>query len=155
QNAALTNDTVNKKIVMTVTGDFLKWTGVGSSNWQLLGPTDWNLSPTGTPTTYQSTSGIEDAVVFDDSATSKTVSISAGNVAAPRVTFNNTSAGGAYTINGPSGIIGSAAVFINDTGTVTLSSPNSFSGGVTVANLNTANPSGRLNIGHDTAIGTG
>ncbi len=158
QTETLTNNTGNSTITLTIGGSYLNWTGSGSSNWQLGGPSDWNLSQGLTATTYQSTSGIQDAVVFDDSAGagSKTVSISNGNVAPPRVTFNNTSAGGAYTINGPNAITGSGSIFINNTGAVTLNTANTFSGGVTVSNsLGGTNASGTLNIGNNTAIGSG
>ncbi len=152
QTQSLTNDTVNSQIKLTIGGNYLIWTGNGSSNWQLGGPSDWQLSSAATATTYQSTTGVEDAVVFDDTAIgSKTISLSSGTVSPPRVTFNN-SAGGDYVINGPGAIGGSGSVFVNSNGVVTLNTANTFTGGVTVSN---GNASGTLNIGHDTAIGTG
>jgi fibronectin-binding autotransporter adhesin len=150
-----TLNTAGGQIQLTIGGNYLIWTGASNANWQLAGSNNWNLSLAGTPTSYQATSGVEDAVVFNDSATgSKTIALASGNVAPPRVTFDNTNGAGDYVINGAGGIAGSGSVFINNSGTVTINSANTFTGGVTVANP-TGGPAGRLNIGSDTAVGAG
>ncbi|HZZ26917.1 MAG TPA: autotransporter-associated beta strand repeat-containing protein [Pirellulales bacterium] len=157
QTETLTNNTGNSTITLTIGGSYLIWNTAVTSNWQLGGPSDWNLSQGLTATTYQSTSGIQDAVVFDDTAGagSKTVNISNGDVAPPRVTFNNTTAGGSYTINGTNAIAGSGSLFVNGTGVVNINTANTFTGGVTVSNsLGGSNVSGTLGIGSNTAIGS-
>jgi len=134
QSQVLSNDTGANQIKLTIGGNYLIWTGATNGNWQLAGQTNWNLSLAGTGATYLATSGVEDAVVFNDTATgTKTISLSSGNVAPPRVTFDN-STGNDYVINGPGAISGSGSVFVNNTGSVTLNSANSFTGGVTVSN---------------------
>src|SRR5262249_20185151 len=79
-----TLNNTGSQITLTIGGNYTIWNGGAAGNWQLGGPSNWNLSSSLTATTYQSTTGVEDAVVFDDSTangSAKTVSISSGNVA--------------------------------------------------------------------------
>ncbi len=153
QTQTLVNDTVNKQIKLTIGGDYAIWTGSTNGNWNTA-TQNWKLSSSSAATNYVS----GDAVVFDDTASgTKTIAISGADVTPARITFNN-SAGTDYILNGPNVIAGPGALFINNTGSATLNSANTFSGGVTVSNLNansTGTLSGTLKIGNNTAIGTG
>ena len=107
------------------------WTGAASSVWStatVASPKNWNLATAGTPTDYVD----GDNVVFDDTAGNKTVNISATNVSPGSVTVNTT---GTYTITGSSGfgIAGATAVMKTGSGSLTLSGPHTYTGGLTVA----------------------
>ena len=70
-------------------------------------------------------------MTFDDSAPgTTTVDISAANVTPNSVTFNNSSQ--TYTVGGSFGIAGSTGVLKQGPGTVTMTSPNTYSGTTTV-----------------------
>ncbi len=93
------------------------WTGITGTTWD--DTTNW--SPGNTP------NGVTD--VFNDTATGLTADI--GLPATPTsVVFNNSAQD--FTIIGASGIVGAATVLKQGTGTVTMSSANTYSGVTTV-----------------------
>jgi autotransporter-associated beta strand protein len=90
---------------------------------------NWRLAPAGTATYYMD----GDTPLFDDRATgSTTVNIVGGNVNPWNVTFNNATK--AYTLESTdgSGIAGPATLSVDDSGTVTITNSNSYSGGTAV-----------------------
>ncbi len=93
------------------------WTGTAGTTWSNTA----NWSPASTPNGVKNT--------FDDTATGLTADIA--SAATPTsVVFNNTSKN--FTITGASGIGGTATVLKQGTGTVTMSSVNTYSGVTTV-----------------------
>ncbi len=93
------------------------WTGTGDGVWS--NTANWN--PASTPNGVMNT--------FDDTATGLTADIA--SAATPTsVVFNNSSKN--FTITGTSGIGGTATVLKQGTGTVTMSSVNTYSGVTTV-----------------------
>lgn len=130
-------------IGLLISGDNPKWSGLDNSNW-VVGSTgansNWKLTTLNTPTNYIQ----GDVVLFDNSATNKTVTISAANVSPAVVNFNNSTANN-YTINGPFGIA-AGALNKNGTGNVTISSTNTYTGGTTI-NAGTLTLSGAGTLG--------
>ena len=128
--ANLSNNAANTSVDLNVTGlDFPKWTGLGSSEWStnVLNPTkNWVLATGGTPTDFIP----NDKVLFDDSGTNTTVSISVADVAPSTVDVNNPTK--AYTIGGAFGISGTTSFVKNGAAKLTISSPNSFTGPITL-----------------------
>ena len=122
----------------------LVWTG-GTS-------TEWSLNVLASPKNWTSNSLPVDfmagnAVLFDDTLKSNnTVNLSVANVSPIAVTFNNLNTN--YTISGNFGIAGTAAVFKNGAGTVTLNTTNTYTG-------NTVINSNRLTIGGAGKLGVG
>jgi len=121
----------NVNLVVSSTAN--KWVGVVNSVWD-------------TDTTLNWSSGDQkflagDTVVFDDSATSFTPNIAANQTAAG-VTFDNTTP---YTLTstGAFGIAGTGGLIKTNSGTVTISSANTYTGttdvqqGTLIANYNT------------------
>ncbi len=100
-----------------VAGGDVVWTGTGGTAWSSTG----NWTPGSTPNGVMNT--------FDDTATGLTADIA--SAATPTsVVFNNSSKN--FTITGTSGIGGTATVLKQGTGTVTMSSVNTYSGVTTV-----------------------
>ena len=95
----------------------LVWSGQ-SSAWALGEAGNWN---SGTDSFYQG-----DAVIFDDSGANKNVTLS-GNLSPASVTFDN-STGNDYVLSGTGRLVGGAILTKTGTGSVTLSSAQSFSG---------------------------
>ena len=132
---------------MVVTSlDFLKWTGAGNpaNGWDTA-TQNWQLNFAGTPTTYIDNPG--DTVVFDDGGgTNNVVAITAGPVHPYSVTFSNNAVN--YTLQGPSGIAGSAGLTKSGSGILTISNTNTYTGGTTVS-------SGALQLGVDSVGAAG
>ncbi len=102
---------------MPAAGGDVVWTGTGGTAWSSTG--NWN--PGSTPNGVKNT--------FDDTATGLSADIA--SAATPTsVVFNNSSKN--FTITGASGIGGTATVLKQGTGTVTMSSVNTYSGVTTV-----------------------
>ena len=117
------------------------WTGKVSSEWStatLAEPKNWETAPAVT-TDYLAT----DAVTFDDNATGLTVNI-ATDVTPTDVIFNNSAKD--FTLTGTAGIAGTTGLTKNGTGTVDISSVNSYSG-VTAINA------GTVKLGSASALG--
>ena len=114
--------------------------------------TEWSLNTISSPKNWTSNSVAADflagnAVLFDDTLKSNnTVNISVANVSPLGVTFNNINTN--YTIGGNFGIAGTAAIFKNGAGSVTLNTTNTYTG-------NTIINSNRLTIGGAGKLGNG
>jgi autotransporter-associated beta strand protein len=144
-------------VTLAVTGDNPVWTGVGSQTWTTAptnnntGPNAWALKIGHTATNFW----VNDAVEFNDTynlgsgptaVTNSTVTIT-GGVAPVSTTFNNSSVN--YTVNSSDSTgITSGTLIKEGTGSVTISTANTYSGGTT---LN----AGTLNVNNASAIGTG
>ncbi|MES2658261.1 MAG: autotransporter-associated beta strand repeat-containing protein [Verrucomicrobiota bacterium] len=125
--------------------DFLKWTGNSGSSWDTT-TSSWKLNSNNNATLYINSPG--DSVVFDDSAVPNfTVDISTADVSPTSVTFNNTLTN-IYSLEGTNAITGVTSLTKNNTGILSISNPNTYSGG-TILN------GGTLNINNNSAIGTG
>lgn len=150
-------------VALHVNGDVPEWTGANGANFS--GQSNWRLhyDPGHAVTDFQSC----DSLLFNNNATGSTSIDVNADVNVGQLTFNNdinytimsTTAhkivdGGTFiTGSGPVQIVGS--VFLNGTGIVTLSTPNTFTGGATLI-------SGTLNVNNGSAgsatasaIGTG
>lgn len=98
------------------------WTGTTSNTWETQGSaTNWNS----TDSLFFST----DVVTFNDSAANKSVTVS-GTVTPDSTTFDN-STGNDYTVSG-GGIGGIGSLTKTNTGTVTFTSNNTFTGAVSI-----------------------
>ena len=133
-------------IQLNVTGiDSLIWTGGNNSTWGTASqaPTyNWKLNSNSAGTDFLA----NDIVIFDDTATNKTVNISGGNVAPASVAFTNTT-GNDYTLGGTSGISGGAAITKSGSGKVTINNANTHTGGTTIT-------TGTIAFGNTAALGT-
>jgi fibronectin-binding autotransporter adhesin len=149
QNASFSILNTGSVIQLMVTGaaNDLLWRGdgTGSGNWDVNTTSNFVLNGTATPSVYNN----PDAVTFDDTAnpgsgtTPITVTVAPSGVSPLSVTVNNNARN--YTFTGGS-IGGSGKLIKSGTGTLVLSSPNSYSGG-TVVNA------GTLAITSDSALG--
>jgi autotransporter-associated beta strand protein len=155
QNAALGLSAT--AVTLTVSGDNPVWTGVGSQTWTTAptndntGPNAWALKAGHTATNFW----VNDAVEFNDTydlgsgptaVTNSTVTIT-GGVAPVSTTFNNSSVN--YTVNSSDSTGITAGTLIKEgTGSVTISTANTYSGGTTLNG-------GTLNVNNASAIGTG
>ncbi len=130
-SGTLVNNGANA-VLLNVTGDRPVWSGGDSGNW-VVGSTgangNWKLQTAATATDY-----IEgDNVLFDDSATGPTaVTINTASVSPAALVFNNSAKNYTITSGGGFGIAGGASLTKNGTGTLTISTANSFSGPVVV-----------------------
>ena len=134
-------------IQLNVTGiDSLIWTGGNNSTWSTASQAstyNWKLNSNSAGTDFLA----NDIVIFDDTATNKTVSISGGNVAPASVAFTNTT-GNDYTLSGANGISGGAAITKSGSGKVTINNANTHTGGTTLT-------AGTIAFGNTAALGTG
>ncbi len=103
------------------------WTGGTDTAWT-PGTGNWKATSGGAAATYGD--GVN--VTFDDSATGTTTANISAAVAPTSVTFNNSTKN--FTITGTAGIGGAATVLKQGTGTVTMSSANSYTGLTTLEN---------------------
>ncbi len=115
----------------------LVWTGANGTNWN-YSATNWSW--VGGLVNYQDS----DRVVFNDTAATNVVSIT--NLLTPAsVAVNSTKN---YAFSGTGSIRGTNALTKSGTGTLTITTTNSYSGGTYVN-------AGTLNLNANTAIGTG
>jgi autotransporter-associated beta strand protein len=151
----LVNNTANQSIDLNITSspNQLTWSGVGGVNWD-LSTFNWTNNANGLPAVYQQyTNGsviAGDGVRFDDTLTNDfvnpqptNVNITVGFTPFP-VTVDSTLA---YSISGPGGITGIGNFVKNNTGSLTLLTSNSFSGGMAVNG-------GSVIVTNDSALGT-
>lgn len=116
-------------ITLAITGDSVVWTGAANAKWNTV-QTNWQLLAGGTPTQFIAA----DDVIFNDSGTNTNIDIDTANVAANTVIFNNTT-GTSYSIASSGGFgISTGSLTKNNTGTVTISTANAYSGLTTVSN---------------------
>ena len=153
-NGTLVNNTGNDSIDLNITStpNVLSWNGVNGTNWDLA-TANWSNTITAAASVFrQYTNGsvvAGDSVVFDDTVTNDFVNLQPTNInltgkfyAFP-VTVNSTLP---YSIAGAGGINGSVQLLKTNSGSLTLLTSNSFTGGVTVGG-------GTLVITNDTALG--
>jgi autotransporter-associated beta strand protein len=118
RNPTFSTATANQ-VNLSIESQALTWSGTTGA-WDVNTSSNWNG---GAEKFYQG-----DAVTFDDSGATKTVTI-AGTVLPTSVTFNN-STGNDYTVNGVIG--GATGLAKNGTGMLTLTGANSYTGMTTV-----------------------
>ena len=106
------------------------WTGSATNEWStniIGGRKNWTSG--GIPTEYADNY----AVLFDDTAgTASTVDIKSTNVNPYSVTFNNNAVNYTLQSSGGFGIIGTGTLLKSGSGTLTISSSNSYTGGTSV-----------------------
>lgn len=116
-------------ISIIINGDTPVWTGADSGVWSTTpvgGLSNWKLQIAGTNTEFLT----NDQVIFDDTATGTTaITINDATAAPASVTFNNSTKN--YTVAGAFGIT-SGLLVKNGTGSVTISTANTYTGGTTV-----------------------
>ncbi len=131
-SAYLSNNLANSSIdlVVLANNDPLKW-ATGNGTWDIGTTLDWQ-DATGAAATYQQSGIFADAVVFEDTVSGASpISITLNSPVAPAsVTFATSKN---FTLTGTGGITGPTAVTQSGTGTLTLATTNSFTGGL---NLN-------------------
>lgn len=131
-------------ITLAIAGDTPVWTGLVSGAWTTTaigGAQNWKLQTAGTGTEFLT----NDQVIFDDTATGTTaVTINDATVAPASVVFNNSTKN--YTLSGSNGIT-SGTLAKNGTGTVTISTANTYAG-ETIIN------GGTLIAGNGAALGS-
>ena len=149
------NDIASTSIILTTSGDTIKWKGdtLSTPLWTTsTGNLNWKLSSSGASDDYL----LGDVVSFDDTAESFIVTI-AEDVSPNGLTFDNNLTN-TYTVDSaPStsfGIEGTASLIKNGTGRVDLNAPISISGGLTINNGTLAlNNSGNTFTGNITLAG--
>ena len=134
-------------VALQVVGDSPKWTGARNDGlWTTnvqASPKNWKLITGGTATDFIA----GDNVLFDDTATGTTTLDLDGTITAGVIEFNNSTK--AYTISSTSfGGLGSGSLIKNGTGSLTINTFNSYSGGTTFNG-------GTLNLNSDSALGSG
>ncbi|NBY42282.1 MAG: hypothetical protein EBQ49_03075, partial [Verrucomicrobia bacterium] len=168
QIKTIVNDSTNKLITLTTTGDTLKWTGGTSLTpvWTTAASNqNWKLSSSNTVTDYLAS----DIVAFDDTASIYVVTLGE-DVSPGSLTFDNST--NAYSVNSSSastfGITGAANLIKNGSARVDINAPLKTTGGIAVNNgtlaLNNStntfsgnialNGAGNLEVGATGALGT-
>jgi len=128
-------------VVSTYVAQNLTWVGDGSGAglWNIGGDADWLDNDT------KSVFHNGDNTTFDDTSGNPTVSLS-GVLSPGSVTVN--SVNNSYTFTGAGSIGGSATLADNNSGTLTVLTVNSYSGGTTIAGGAT------VNVGNGTVAGS-
>ena len=148
--ATLADNPANKTIdlVVTAVNQPLSW-ATGSGTWDINTTANWK-DLLGAATTYQEAVGnYGDSVLFEDSMSgSSPITVTLATAVKPgNVTVNSTKD---YTLSGAGAITGVAGITKQGTGTLTLSTPNTFSGLISL-NAGTIAFSTAANIGAATA----
>jgi fibronectin-binding autotransporter adhesin len=150
--ASLLHNTLDTRVDLNVTSfDFPIWSGAGIGEWQTGVVGDWRLNSNSAPTDFQA----QDVATFTDTATNTNVSIDTDNVFPSSVVFSNATKN--YSITGASasfGIAGTGGLTKNNAGRVAISTPNSFTGPVTI-NGGTLAVESVSNSGAPSALGAG
>ncbi|MGO9108840.1 MAG: beta strand repeat-containing protein [Thermoguttaceae bacterium] len=102
----------------------LVWTGNVSNVWNVKTTQNWYNVGSGTADVFYNL----DNVTFNDSGSSNGVVNIATNVVPGSVTFSMTSAASAYTLSGTGGITGTTGLVMSGAGTLTVATPNSYTG---------------------------
>jgi autotransporter-associated beta strand protein len=140
--ATIINNTGNNSIDLNVTvGDQITW-ATGSGTWDINTTANWQN------TSSSSVNYLDgNAVQFEDTLSGASpITVTLNTIVSPAaVTANDSSKN--YTISGTGGISGSASLIKNGTGTLTLSTSNSFTGPTLVT-------AGVLQFGTNTAFGS-
>ena len=125
----IVNNTVDTSIDLTVTNDTLKWTGLDSGSW-VVGSTgsnrNWKLGGAGTATDYLD----DDQVLFDDTAAgTKAIVINSSSVLPSLTAFHTATS--SYSLSGTGGIA-SGSLVKSGTGSVTITTANTYTGATTI-----------------------
>jgi len=116
----------DNKVIVEIVGlrgpSTVTWNGASGNKWDYGETANFLLDGQSDPVTFVA----QDNVVFNDDATSRTVSIS-GSVRPASVTVNNSA--GAYVFNGSGAIEGTAKFIKEGTGMVTMNNANTYTGG--------------------------
>jgi len=134
----LSNNTANSSVDLVITNvdDPLTWSASGGSGtWNVGQSANWT-GVQGDATTYRRSGpyigpvgALGDNVIFNDTATGPSITVTLNtNVSPGSLTVNNTA--NTYTISGNGSIAGIGTFTKSGTGTLTLGTTNSFSGGV-------------------------
>lgn len=130
QSAALaTSGPLNGSVNLVISGDSAVWTGGVNGKWTTTpvgSPFNWKLQTANTGTEFIA----GDDVIFDNSSSVTTVDIPDADVTPNTVTFNNNSPTN-YTLTGAFGIAG-GSLTKNGSGSVTLSTFNTYPGATTI-----------------------
>lgn len=134
-------------IILTIAADKPKWTGLASGVWSTAAvgsPNNWKLNTGGTATDY-----IEgDGVLFNDSATgTRTIDIAAADVLPVSTVFDTNASNYKLTSSSGFGIAGNGPLFKEGSGTVVITTPNTYTGPTTINN-------GTLQLGDGTTDGS-
>jgi autotransporter-associated beta strand protein len=137
-------------LVISFANKQLTWQGENGTNWDTT-TVNWTNNADGTPATYTEYSSPEvgDGVVFNDTVTNDFVNPQPTNVNITAefrpvpVTVDSTLP---FSLSGPGGITGVSSIVKNNTGSLTLLTSNSFSGGVVING-------GALIVTNDDALG--
>jgi fibronectin-binding autotransporter adhesin len=130
-------------IITGTNGATLKWNSTGSGIWDLGSTANWFNFGTSSTDVF----GQGDSVLFDDSVAGvQTTIVIPSGVAVYPSAITNISTANSYTIGGGGTIGGPAALVKDGTNTLTISTTNSFTGGVTILN-------GIFKAGSGTALG--
>lgn len=138
--ATLVNNTGNQSIDLNITSapNQLSWVGVAGTNWDLT-TTNWLNIASSTPAVFQQyTNGgviAGDGVTFDDTLTNDFVDPQPTNINLtgtfnPFPVFVNSTL--PYSISGPGAIVGAGNMVKTNTGTLTLLTSNTFTGGLEI-----------------------
>jgi len=129
----LSNNVVNSSIDVVITNVDLPliWNAASGSTWDIATTANW-LDQIGNASTYQQLGSLGDSVLFNDAAPGPSITVALNtNVVPASVIVSN--ANNTYTISGTGSIGGLGSVTKVNSGTLTLSTANSFTGGL---NLN-------------------
>jgi autotransporter-associated beta strand protein len=153
--ATLVNNTANHSIDLHILSipNVLAWNGLNGTAWDLSTP-NWTNTLSGGITVFRqyTNNGVVagDAVTFDDTLTNSLVGPQPTNVVLNSVFYafpvvvNSTLP---YSISGSGGITGVTSLAISNTGSLTLLTSNSFTGGVNISDT-------ELVITNDSALGS-
>ena len=141
----LSNDTANSQIDLIVSAitEPLNW-AAASGTWDIATTANWK-DAAGTTTTYQEQSSLGDQVVLEDNVSGAAPAITLNATVSP-VSLLITNNSKAYSIAGTGGIAGAAAVTKQGANTLTLSTANTFTGGLNL-NAGTVIFSAQNNLG--------
>lgn len=155
---SVTDDLANNRVVFQATAaDSLIWDGGSSGLWDINSSwnTIWRLASDNTPTYYQENAVQGDTVRFDDTASGTTWVDIQGDYTTPVVNpftilvTNHTKDYYFYTTaTTPGRITGGTVLIKSGSGQLTITNANDYSGGTTLNG-------GTINLGHNSALGTG
>jgi autotransporter-associated beta strand protein len=128
-NGIATNSAAVTLIVGRFGGANLEWNSSSSTAWDVTNSYNWfNLGSSANDQFYNG-----DTVLFDDTAAVTGITIATGVAVSPSA-ITNISSDDNFTISGNGKIIGAASIVKDGTSTLTLSTTNNFTGGVSILN---------------------
>jgi fibronectin-binding autotransporter adhesin len=154
-SGTLVNDTVASVLKLgNVVANTPRWNGTINNVWNIdstgtggAGTANWITSASQQSTTYvQAGPSQTDSVIFNDSAAGSTAIDLVDDVTPVSITIDNSTKN--YAFSGSGSIGGTTGIIKSGTGSLTLATANTFSGGVQI-------DGGALNIGNAGGLGTG